>query len=107
MTSRNWPICSSDSSITSCPVTAVKPSGRTVLAASASSVWLTPSAAVRLTVVKASSPSRKRSCAALVSSSARVAPAVPPPLKLEVPTSSNVWRSSPVGSRRVTSSPTS
>ena len=49
MTSRNWPICSSDSSITSCPVTAVKPSGRTVLAASASSVWLTPSAAVRLT----------------------------------------------------------
>ena len=107
MTSRNWPSCSWVSSTTSSPVTAVKPSGTTAPAASASSAWETPSAAVRATLVKASAPSRKISCASAVSSSTRVAPAVPPPLKSAVPTRVNVRRGSSVGTIIVTVSPTS
>ena len=109
MTSRNWPIWSWVSSTTLSPVTAVKPSGATAAAASASSVWETPSAAVSATLVNASSPPRKISCASAVSSSTSVAPAVPPPLKSAVPTRVNVRRGSwpSVGTIIVTVSPIS
>ena len=107
MTSRNWPIWSWVSFTTSSPVTPAKPSGATASAAAASSACETPSAAVSATLVKASWPSRKISCASAVSSSTRVAPAVPPPLKSAVPTSVKVRRVSPrVGTIIVTSSPT-
>ena len=94
MTSRNWPIWSWVSLTTLSPVTAVKPSGATAAAAAASSFCETPSAPVRETLVKASSPPRKISCASAVSSRTRVAPAVPPPLKSAVPTRVNVRRGS-------------
>src|SRR5829696_6468206 len=66
MTSRNWPICSCVSLTTLSPVTAVKPSGTTASATSTSWVCETPSAPVSETLVKASCPSRKISCAAAV-----------------------------------------
>ena len=94
-------------SAASSPVTASRSPPSTSRTCSASSSWLTPSAAVTHTSVQASCPPRKSSCAVAASKAARVAPlSDPPSAKSARPTSVGSTRACSPGVWIGTVSPT-